>query len=386
MSHNTSHLLLACVRCAIEGKPLPKKAAEGARENLPELYSLSKHHDLSHLLFDVLRDGEVIQKGDEYYNKFEKQKLTAIYRSMKLESELSRIKATLSESKIRHIPLKGAIIRKLYPAPYMRTSCDIDILVSEETLDDAISILTERLSYTTDGVRHFHDVSLYSPSGIHLELHFSILEKEEKLDKVLSKVFEYTVPSEESYSLKLDNEFLIFHLLAHTCYHFLNGGSGIKPFIDLRFLITALDFSREKLDLLCKEAEIEKFCAACECLTRVWFFGEEHSDLTRKMEDFIIRGGVYGSHDNKNAIEQNKAGGKLRHIRSLIFPSFSTMKVMYPVLERHSILLPICHIRRWCRIIFTGKIKRSVRIIKSNASVTEEERQNLGELFEMLEL
>jgi hypothetical protein len=51
-----------------------------------------------------------------------------------MKHEFERICLVLEKAKIPHIPLKGSVLRKLYKEPWLRTSCDIDILVQEETL------------------------------------------------------------------------------------------------------------------------------------------------------------------------------------------------------------------------------------------------------------
>ena len=65
----------------------------------------------------------------------------------------------------------------------MRTSSDIDILVKMEDLERAVALVKEKLSYEEKGPRLRHDASLISPSGVHFELHFSILEGIAALDR-----------------------------------------------------------------------------------------------------------------------------------------------------------------------------------------------------------
>ncbi len=387
MAVGLTDLLLAVIRCSIFGSELTEDQERKTRESLPEIIELAKHHDLSHLLFDVLACKGIVTKSDELYSGLEKAKLTALFRSVKMDAELKRITTALSEAGIEHIPLKGAVIKALYPEAHMRTSCDIDVLVREESVDLAASVLCEKLMYTTNGEKHFHDLQMFSPAGINLELHFSILENMPNIDGVLSRVFDYAFPVKEgSYTLALSNEFLIFHLLAHCYYHFVNGGSGIKPFIDLKLALSKLDHSSKELKELCSEASVLKFLEGALSLSEIWFGNSEHTESSRRLEKYIINGGVYGSRSNHNSVKQNKAGGKLRHILSLIFVPYSSLRIMYPVLDRHPILTPICHIRRWCRIIFCGGVGRSVKIIKQNARVNDDERAEIAELFRELEL
>ena len=113
--------------------------------DLPEdaqirLYRLSKAHDLAHLVGNALIRQDRITDG-ELKAKFEKQIMVAVYRYEKINHELQRLCRTLNEAKIPFIPLKGAVIRQYYPEPWMRTSCDIDILVREEQVEEAARLL-----------------------------------------------------------------------------------------------------------------------------------------------------------------------------------------------------------------------------------------------------
>ena len=387
MQNTTSKILLRLVGSVINDSMPSAELINAAKENIEALLALAKHHDLGHLLLDVLTKGDSIDKNTEIYRKLEREKLSAIYRSLKMENELKMIKSTLSEAGIAHLPLKGAVIRALYPEPYMRTSCDIDMLVDRADLDRSVKLLCEKLGYTTDGEIHFHDTSLYSPSGFHLELHFSILENYDSLDKVLSRVMDYASPVSDGASLyQLSPEFLIFHLLAHTAYHFLSGGPGIKPFADLYLLEKKVDYDREVLLSLCREAGIDVFAAAAEKLCRVWFDGLEADDFSAEMEAYILKGGVYGTEVSRAASLQAKNGGKLGHILSMIFMPYKNLKILYPSLEKRPYLFPFYQVRRWFRIIFKGRLAKAVRTINTNARLDGESVKNTSELFRRLGL
>ena len=64
-----------------------------------------------------------------------------------LENKLSEYKAeyenlcsAFEKAQIPFLPLKGSVIRKYYPEAWMRTSCDIDILVHDEDVGRAKEI------------------------------------------------------------------------------------------------------------------------------------------------------------------------------------------------------------------------------------------------------
>ena len=81
---------------------------------------------------------------------FKNARLMAIYRYEQSRYELNRICKTLNDAQISFVPLKGAVIRNYYSEPWLRTSCDIDVLVREEDLKQAVKVLVSELHYVVD--------------------------------------------------------------------------------------------------------------------------------------------------------------------------------------------------------------------------------------------
>lgn len=129
-----------------------------------------------------------------------------MYRCENINYELGQIKQTFNEAKIPFIPLKGSVIRKFYPEPWMRTSCDIDILVKEVGVDKASKVLAERLQYKISE-KGQHDISLFSPSGIHVELHFKLMDIEFKQVSALNDIWgSDEIESVSEYEYCMSNE------------------------------------------------------------------------------------------------------------------------------------------------------------------------------------
>lgn len=346
-----------------------------------KLYNLSKAHDLAHIVGSALKKNGIMPEGD-IGKKFEKQTFMAVLRYERLNYEYEQICATLEKNKIVYVPLKGSVIRSYYPEAWMRTSCDIDILVREEDLDSAAEAICKELGYTSEQEKYYHDLSLYSNSGIHLELHFSILEHTECIDKLLSRVWEYCCAVEDGrYKYLQTNEYLIFHQIAHMLYHFLKGGCGIKPFVDIYLLFDKLEYDDEKLKVYCDECGISKFYLEVKKLANVWFDSDEHTDLTRQMEEYVFTGGVYGNAVNHASVGQAQKGGKLRHIASIVWLPYNTLVLKYPSLERRKWLTWAYQIRRWFRIFFCGGIKRCVNTLKVNQSVSSEKIDRTNDML-----
>jgi len=355
------------------GEPLSDGERELACANIDALYRLSKSHDTEHLVADALSRQGLLSGDGEAVKRFQKAQMLALLRYERINYDYREICRTLEDAGIEFLPLKGAIIRELYPQPWMRTSCDIDILVREESLDAAIAVLCEKLSFKSDGKKKIHDVSLFSPGGVHLELHFSILEHSEQLDGVLSRVWDHTVAIDgHACERRMTNEFFMFHHLAHMAYHFTAGGCGVKPFVDLAVMKDRFVFDAQKLKALLEECGLVSFYESVLALTDVWFFGADSTELTERMQEYILQGGVYGTMENRVAVNQSKKGGKLRYMLGRIFVSTDHLTYSYPSLRGRKWLSPIYQVRRWFEIIFCGRLKSSVHELRTSGGISKD--------------
>ena len=388
MNKNAFELLLSLLRYRFateEGEKIQPPVVD--RADLPALYALAKHHDLAHLVSDVLGELGVLDGSGELDLKLQKQQLLAVYRYERTNYEYQEICRALSKSEIAFLPLKGSILRDYYPAPWMRTSCDIDILVHEKDLERAVSALEQKLQYSKEQTG-FHDVSLRSPSDVHLELHFDLNEREYRVYKTLTRVWDYTVAQEDDpFFYRMPNELFYFYHIAHMAKHFVFGGCGVKPFLDLLILDRRFLEDRASIDALLQKEGLLDFANACRKLNRVWFYRDTADEADRQMQAFVLHGGVYGTMDNHVVMQQNKKGGKLRYAFSRIFPPLYKLKLQFPILEKHPWLFPFCQIGRWFGLIFKkGRLKSSVRELSMNTSLSKEQIEQTSQMLSRLGL
>lgn len=155
--------------------------------------------------------------------------------------------------------------------------------------------------------------------------------------------------------------------------HFVStGGCGIRPFLDIWVLNHKIDFNREKREKLLSDGGLDVFAKQAELLSEVWFGNAEHTEITRQMETYILRGGVYGANTNRIAVQQQKKGGKVKYALSKIFIPYGEIKFHYPILQKYKWLMPIMEARCWGKLIFCGHLKRTVNELKYNSIISEE--------------
>lgn len=353
----TIRVMMDLIASEVCGKEIDKSQYTLTDEELVKLYKLAKAHDLAHLVGDALIKNNLIEDG-EIKAKFQKQMMLAVYRYEKINYEFGRLRKVLNEAKIPFIPLKGSVLRKYYPEPWMRTSCDIDVLVHEEAVDQAAQTIVEKLGYTYEK-KQYHDISLVSDGGVHLELHHTIKENKANIDALLSECWDYAAPSDD-YECCFTNEFFYFHQIAHASYHFLHGGCGVRPILDLYLLQRKMPFDSTVLDEMLERSGIKKFFDAAKAISEVWFGDGEHTDVTRRMEDYLLRGGVYGSTQNSMAVGQQKEKGRLGYIINRIWLPYELLCITYPRLKGRKYLQFFYEMKRWFRI-FNSEARKHKR-------------------------
>lgn len=357
-----------------------------SEDELNILYKLSDTHDVAHLVGDAL-DKKGLLSDSEISQKFKKKVLLAKYRFVMLEAEFEDIVATLEKAKIYYMPLKGSIIRKFYPQEWMRTSCDIDVLIHEEDLEAVLDIYKEKNGYAIQK-KNAHDVCVVSKSGIHVEFHYKLIEDDfvEKIDLPLLSVWDTSIKSENSYACSMSNELFYYYHISHIAKHFVMGGCGIRPFLDIIFINKKLLYDRNLAEKILNDGGVFQFCENCELLSKVWFENEKHNSLTLSMQNYILKGGVYGTISNKVVSGQVSKGGKVKYLFSRIWMPYKNLIYLFPSLENRKILLPFYQIARWFKIIFMGGFKRSVKEFGASSKISKKEAKEILNMMKELGL
>jgi len=403
-------LLLDMIKCALLGEKYSSSRLasfleeEGISKNgedyallIENLFALSEAQDMAHIPAEALSSSNAYELGSENESsklqelrlRFDKALMLSVVRFIRIDAELKSISTLFESEGIDFIPLKGSVLKFYYKNPKIRTSCDIDILVKEEDLEKCDSLLRERLKYKK-GNKNVHDVSYYTESGVHLELHYSLMESynNKRAEEKLREVWDYSY-NEEGYShlRRMNGEFLYFYHVAHTAKHLVNGGCGIKPYMDIFVMNEAELFDREKADSLLAECGLKTFADVQEDLCKVWFFDATHTELTRASENFVFSGGVYGNFDNYIAMHSAKRGSRFKYVLSRIFQTHEQLVDIYPSLKGRRWLTPFYQVRRWSHLLFKkGSAKRSLAELKRTAAIDKSKENDINDFMKSLEL
>ena len=387
---NERELLFALLRSEVCAERLELNIGEElTSELMGKLLALATSHDLAHIIGQALK--KLGYLGDDPISQMMDRRVKeAVYRYLRLDIAYGQIVSLLEKAKIPFIPLKGTVLRKDYPEPWMRTSCDIDVLVKEEQLDEAVEVLSKALSCRC-GPKGDHDIVLYTAGGVLIELHYDTIQERYAVNEcrdVLGRIWEDAQPDAPgSCAYHMSDEMFYFYHMAHMTKHFGNGGCGVRSFLDVWILNHAVAHDRNRREALLLEGGLLVFAQAAEKLSEVWFSGVQPDSLTEAMGDYILRAGVYGNNENRAAVGQARMGGRMKYLLlRRVFMPYDFLKAEYPVLKKHKWLTPVYQVVRWVRMLTGGHLKQTLRELRANAGSRETKIRSVAELLNELGL
>ena len=374
------------LRFSLEKTPLSDVVKSLTEEELQNLYVLTKRHDLAHLIGDALDKNGLLPEDSEIKKRFFNERNMAVYRYEQLQYELDCIKEIFEQEQIAFMPLKGSVIRLFYPEPWMRTSCDIDILVHEEDLQKSIAILKEKRNYICEMIGEY-DAQLYSEGGVHIELHYQLVDSESKISesKILKQIWEYEKNSKQYYRKMSDEMFYCYHI-SHIAKHLKFGGCGIRSLMDIWILNHKIAHDKSEREALLQKAELLTLAKALENLSEVWFSGKEADALSEELAQYVLKGGVYGSLGNKIAAQQSRKKNKFVYILSRVFLPYGQLKYTYPKLQKYPILYPFYVVKRWFKLFEKESKQKAVKELHETTGGDKEKHERIRKLLQDLDI
>lgn len=331
------------------------------KEDVISLVRFGKRQSILPLLYRGVKN---MKLNDGIIKTFDYERTKDLQKMILFDHEIQVISSVLNSAQIPFILLKGATLRHLYPDCFMRTCCDIDVLVNENDLIKAVNTIELETDFCKD-IDNYHDVSMIN-SDSHLELHFSIKENMPNIDSLLDRVWEFSFPNLE-YNYKMSPEFQIFHVIAHMSYHMVHGGLGIRPFLDLWLLRNKTNYSKDILESFCSQCGILIFFHKCCKLVDAWMNHQPIEQELLVFENYILSGGVFGSSANSMASKMRTHRGS-KYLLRRFFMSKALLEVDYPELKNKPYMFLVYQIKRWLRLLnpaVRNKVKREINTIKS---------------------
>lgn len=269
--------------------------------------------------------------------------------------EINNIFQMFDDNGIDYMPLKGTLLKKLYPKSEMRMMSDADILIKTEQYDKIKPIMCE-LGYS-ETVESNHEF-VWKKNNINIELHKRLIPSYNKdYYKYFGDGWRLGAPvSENATRYGMSEEDEMIYLFTHYAKHYRDAGIGIKHIVDLWVYRNSLKKFDEKYVLAeFEKLQLDDFYNNTMRTLDVWFEGTESDAITEFITHIIFNSGVYGTHEAhilSRAVKDAKTHGSAKKARSkklitLIFLPFGEMCERYPILKKLPVLLPFMWVVRW---------------------------------------
>ena len=272
---------------------------------------------------------------------------SAVRKAAVFDRERKIILEKLEEAAVWYLPLKGAVIKDLYPKFGMREMCDHDILVDSVHRADVDKIMLG-LGFRKGEIEcGIHD-TYFKPPCLNFEMHWALFDR--SIDPAVADYYENVEShlikdNSTGYGRHFSPEDLYIFVIVHAYKHYLMAGTGLRTLLDVYLLLkkTAPDLSAVSAEL--EKINLSEFEKKVRMLAFGLFGGDELPDDAVQMLEYMMDSGVYGTVDNRvgNFIQRSGGGqtGKRRYILNRLFPSMEQIKEGNSFFYRHKILLPL---------------------------------------------
>lgn len=360
----------------------------GDMPTLPEnidfeaLFAFSKSHGVENMVYVGLRDLK-IEVPETTLKKFKDAYESSIMVEAVQTLELEAISEIFEEKNIPHIPLKGSVVKYLYPMPDYRKSGDIDILIHREDEHKIESIMKE-FGYTSDEDFEGHDVhyAYKKPPFMEIEIHRRLVRESNRASDFCMKVWDNVHRKDGTeYSYLMSNEFLYVYLMAHLGKHIYSGGAGIRLISDIWIMRNKTELDMTLVKKYLKEANLVEIDKMVVGLVNRWFADTPGDENTLILEKVVMTGGSFGNAETRKLITDNDPNNKKgKNFIKMLFPSAKSMYGKYPVLKTKKYLLPFIWIHRAFFLIISKRERVSGKL-KSNFS-TEMKTEKLNDIMD----
>lgn len=344
-----THGVFSLIKSALSGKPVP--LPEGF--DLEQVKKLVSRHQIQNLIYYG-----AVNCGFDPKSELMRELFSATCRYMYIDErqrwELEKIRTVFEENGIAYMPLKGVLMKPLYPRPDMRIMGDADILIRLDQYDK-IRPLMQQLGFT-EKLESDHELIWTKPT-LYLELHKRVIPSYNK---------DYAAYFGDGWRLarpcgdvpgcyQMSDEDQMVYLFTHFAKHYRDGGIGIRHLTDLYVYRKAKpQLDEEYIENELKALQLDVFYKnVCATLEAVFEDGLE-SDITRMILKVILNSGLYGRESERvlaSVVREKTNGSTTKQVRrkrwiEMVFPPYSVMREKYPILNWAGFLLPVMWIVR----------------------------------------
>ena len=218
------YLIHLCL-CAVNNRPVTESLPGDL--SLDSFFDFCGDHMLLGLAYDILQGTKTAQDEPEAMKRYENKYNHTILIDATQSCYLELIQEALNNSGIKHTPLKGSILKNMYPVSYYRQCADIDILISPEDAAGARDAM-ESMGFETKSFGSPVDTDNYKiDQYVYVELHKELLHAKYPEFARCNDITERLVKKDAHEYVMTDEDFYIF-MMVHLAKHLKWSAAGIR--------------------------------------------------------------------------------------------------------------------------------------------------------------
>ena len=363
--------LIELLACALHGKHAENRLDQVDAE---KLFRAALFHGVEAMAFDAVRPW--LDPNAELTGKWKEAFRTNAIVELCQMAEYEEIVRQFTGAGVTIVPLKGILMKQMYPRPVFRKMGDLDILI-EEGKQEICRDLMEGMGYEVlEYGQYHHDV--YAKGCVRVELHNALFHEKEigwqqpYFENIMDRTF-LSITNRKVRFLT-DEAFYVYNL-THFAKHYYNKGSGLRSMMDI--YVNSREKNKmymENVRRILRDLYLEGLLDVMLCLSQKCFSLREFNlDLEEKeVLEKVVVSGVRGVPElglrqliQRFADESKSMPDSAEYIRdskrkyffSLVFLDLEQMKGGYPILKRFEWMLPFCWIYRMVRVLFLKREK-----------------------------
>lgn len=304
--------------------------------------------------------------------------------------KLNEVLSLFEANGIEYLPVKGCVIKPLYPRMEYRMMGDADILIHPEQYPLIQSLLPTVGMQEKDNSDYEYT---WECPELTLELHRYLVSTHfTNYFSYYKDSWQYARKCEQGYGYRLTPEAHFVYFFVHFAKHYLNGSICAKDICDFYIwrkehpdmdkayimqqmkILNLTDFYHNILSLLDNWFTGAPATEATELITRSAFQGNVCADYNKSAADNVLR----RHSDNADSLSQKK----IKWFIKSLFPSCNTLSYTYPILEKAPVLLPAFWVVRWWNALFQDrdKLRRGMTVMHIDESHLSEYERHMDKV------
>ena len=278
---------------------------------------------------------------------FSEAKDKSIRRDVLMDSDRDTLFSAFEEEHIWHMPLKGILLKNIYPRLGMRQMADNDILIDPE-YRERVRVILEGMGYTCEKFGSGISDLYFKEPSCSFKIYSGLVS--ENAGECISSYYKHIMEklilrpgTDCEYEFGINDYYI--YMTVNEFLHYSGGGTGLRSLLDAYVFLCKFS---DRMDREYIGAELKKLGAADYdnmrsylALTLFRYGGLNLED--KKVLDYYIFSGVYGNVENaiSNGIGHKNRGSKLGYVLHRVFPGMNWVREYYPFFYRNKIFLPL---------------------------------------------